>query len=207
MGELEKLEYLSLVSKICTELENHLDINDKDLAEFIISLANKNRTFSAFKTALEANGAQFDDSFIHNLLRLVVHMQPEKNPNDSELKKNSQSTEDVGKDAMKLKFPALAIKDDPTIRIMEELESLLPRVRADVIDLDNLGEVGQKEGTELKEERKREKRSIDQRQRRHSRSRSPRKSGKRSRSRSRDRRNRRRSDSRSPSRKRHPRSR
>lgn len=35
MDELEKLEHLSLVSKICTELENHLSINDKDLGWFI----------------------------------------------------------------------------------------------------------------------------------------------------------------------------
>lgn len=32
--ELNKLEYLSLVSKVCTELENHLGINDKDLGKF-----------------------------------------------------------------------------------------------------------------------------------------------------------------------------
>jgi hypothetical protein len=31
MDEVEKLEHLSLVSKICTELENHLGLNDKDL--------------------------------------------------------------------------------------------------------------------------------------------------------------------------------
>lgn len=29
--ELERLEYLSMVSKVCTELDNHLGINDKDL--------------------------------------------------------------------------------------------------------------------------------------------------------------------------------
>lgn len=33
MDELEQLEHLSLVSKICTELENHLSINDKDLGK------------------------------------------------------------------------------------------------------------------------------------------------------------------------------
>jgi len=33
MDELEKLEYLSLVSKICSELDNHLGINDKDLGK------------------------------------------------------------------------------------------------------------------------------------------------------------------------------
>ena len=33
MDELEKLEYLSLVSKVCTELDNHLGLNDKDLGK------------------------------------------------------------------------------------------------------------------------------------------------------------------------------
>ena len=33
MEELEQLEKLSLVSKICTELENHLGLNDKDLGK------------------------------------------------------------------------------------------------------------------------------------------------------------------------------
>lgn len=36
MDEIQKLEYLSLVSKVCTELENHLGINDKDLGKFLI---------------------------------------------------------------------------------------------------------------------------------------------------------------------------
>ncbi len=35
MEELQQLERLSLVSKICTELENHLGINDKDLGKRI----------------------------------------------------------------------------------------------------------------------------------------------------------------------------
>lgn len=33
MDEVLKLEHLSLVSKICTELENHLGLNDKDLGK------------------------------------------------------------------------------------------------------------------------------------------------------------------------------
>ena len=35
LDELQKLEYLSLVSKVCTELENHLGINDKDLGTLV----------------------------------------------------------------------------------------------------------------------------------------------------------------------------
>jgi hypothetical protein len=58
LGDIERLEKISLVSKICTELENHLNLNDKDLAEFIIHLAEKNDTFDSFKKALHSNGAE-----------------------------------------------------------------------------------------------------------------------------------------------------
>lgn len=32
--ELRELEYLSLVSKVCTELDNHLGLGDKDLGAY-----------------------------------------------------------------------------------------------------------------------------------------------------------------------------
>lgn len=38
MNEIEKLEHLSLVSKVCTELENHLGMNDKDLGKFLFKI-------------------------------------------------------------------------------------------------------------------------------------------------------------------------
>lgn len=60
--DLSKLEYLSLVSKVCTELDNHYDLNDKDLAEFIIHLAEKNNTFEKYKEVLKKNGAVFSVS-------------------------------------------------------------------------------------------------------------------------------------------------
>ncbi len=59
MEDLQKLEELSLVSKICTELENHLGINDKDLAEYVIALADKHPTVEKFKASLIKNGADF----------------------------------------------------------------------------------------------------------------------------------------------------
>ena len=76
MDELRRLEHLSLVSKVCTELDNHYSMNDKDLAEFIIDLANKSQTLAKFKAALTDNGAEFADSFIENLLRIIQHMTP-----------------------------------------------------------------------------------------------------------------------------------
>ena len=69
MDEIEKLEHLSLVSKVCTELDNHLSLNDKDLAEYIIHLAEKNPTYDAFFKAMSKNGADFSESFVANLLR------------------------------------------------------------------------------------------------------------------------------------------
>lgn len=38
MEEVQKLEHLSLVSKICTELENHLGLNDKDLGNVLCTV-------------------------------------------------------------------------------------------------------------------------------------------------------------------------
>lgn len=69
MDALEKLEYLSLVSKVCTELDNHMNMNDKDLAEFIISLAKKGKKLPKFKQLLKSNGADFPESFMNNIFR------------------------------------------------------------------------------------------------------------------------------------------
>uniref|UniRef100_A0A8C1N203 RNA helicase n=1 Tax=Cyprinus carpio TaxID=7962 RepID=A0A8C1N203_CYPCA len=66
--ELKNLEYLSLVSKVCTELDNHLVINDKDLAEFVISLAEKHPTIDEFKSVLVKNGADFTVRFLKSHL-------------------------------------------------------------------------------------------------------------------------------------------
>ena len=41
MDEIEKLEYLSLVSKVCTELDNHLGLNDKDLGKYFCVISRQ----------------------------------------------------------------------------------------------------------------------------------------------------------------------
>lgn len=111
MDELLKLEHLSLVSKICTELDNHLGMNDKDLAEFIIDLSEKNTTLETFKKALIENGAEFPDSFISNLLRIIQLMKVSKksgknDPDDDELKSK------VNADRLAMKFPGLAMANE-----------------------------------------------------------------------------------------------
>ncbi|XP_066146308.1 ATP-dependent RNA helicase DHX8 isoform X1 [Euwallacea fornicatus] len=109
MDEVEKLEYLSLVSKICTELENHLGMNDKDLAEFIIHLSEKNSTLDSFRKALTENGAEFSDSFISNLLRIIQHMKPKKGQS------KGQSAVSDSSDDLASKFPGLALPNEPQI--------------------------------------------------------------------------------------------
>jgi ATP-dependent RNA helicase DHX8/PRP22 len=90
LNDLERLEKLSLVSKICTELENHLGLNDKDLAEYIIHLAETNDTFDKFKVALSSAGGpdSFPDSFAANLLRIIQRMNPSMR-NKQEVKSES----------------------------------------------------------------------------------------------------------------------
>ncbi|XP_063359775.1 ATP-dependent RNA helicase DHX8 [Cydia amplana] len=114
MDEVAKLEHLSLVSKICTELDNHLGLNDKDLAEFIIDLADKNPTFDAFKKALTENGAEFSDSFMTNLLRIIQHMKP---PNS---KPETNEKERLNKNPLANKFPGLAIPNEKPVFSSDE---------------------------------------------------------------------------------------
>uniref|UniRef100_H2M8Z8 ATP-dependent RNA helicase DHX8 n=1 Tax=Oryzias latipes TaxID=8090 RepID=H2M8Z8_ORYLA len=140
LEELSQLEYLSLVSKVCTELDNHLGINDKDLAEFVISLAEKQPAFDGFKAVLLENGAEFTDSLISNLLRLIQTMQPPSKASMSKVSEASVKPKSE-KDRLKEMFPALCRPDDPVPKqhldeddvkvaadAMKELEMFMPSV-------------------------------------------------------------------------------
>jgi ATP-dependent RNA helicase DHX8/PRP22 len=119
MNEVEKLEYLSLVSKVCTELENHLGMNDKDLAEFIIHLSEKHDTVDSFKKVLIENGAEFSDSFVSNLLRIIQHMRPKKSTQVGKITANYEQ------DSLAAKFPGLAIPNElqkPLIQVEEDVK-------------------------------------------------------------------------------------
>ncbi|XP_024531456.1 probable pre-mRNA-splicing factor ATP-dependent RNA helicase DEAH5 [Selaginella moellendorffii] len=68
----EKLEYLSLVSKVCTELETHVGCSNKTLAEFIIELGRHSESLEEFGGRLKENGAEFQDYFVKKLL-MIIH--------------------------------------------------------------------------------------------------------------------------------------
>ncbi|XP_037945540.1 ATP-dependent RNA helicase DHX8-like [Teleopsis dalmanni] len=108
MEDLRKLEYLSLVSKICTELDNHLGINDKDLAEFIIDLEEKNSTLDSFRTALHSNGAEFPDSFVASLQRIIKLMKPSSDDDFSD----NVNVKSGKKEQLTHMFPGLALPND-----------------------------------------------------------------------------------------------
>ncbi|CAL8263345.1 unnamed protein product [Arctogadus glacialis] len=140
VDELKQLEYLSLVSKVCTELDNHLGISDKDLAEFVISLAEKDPSFDGFKALLLKNGAEFTDSLVGNLLRLIQTMRPaskESAGKDYE----PPSKERNQKEKLKELFPALCRANEPSpqkvvdeddVKVaadaMKELEMFMPSI-------------------------------------------------------------------------------
>ena len=104
MDGLEKLEYLSLVSKICSELETHVGFADKTLAEFIIDLAGSHANADSFGKALKDNGAELPPYFVSSLLTIIQKVRP---PKQKSSKKEAPSAK-----KSTAEFPGLAIKDD-----------------------------------------------------------------------------------------------
>jgi ATP-dependent RNA helicase DHX8/PRP22 len=121
MEDLKNLEYLSLVSKICTELDNHLGINDKDLAEFIIHMAQENDTYDAFRTELNNNQADFPDSFSSNLYRIVQKMLPtpmkKSNVDNGNGTASDQSRQLADVELRKAICPVLCKPNDTAVRV------------------------------------------------------------------------------------------
>ncbi|XP_072075673.1 beta-galactosidase-like [Arachis hypogaea] len=75
---LKKLEYLSLVSKVCTEMESHTGNADKVLAEFITELGRSSENFEEFDAKLKENGAELPDYFVRTLLKIIHAILPPK---------------------------------------------------------------------------------------------------------------------------------
>ncbi|KAF4629948.1 hypothetical protein G7Y89_g8191 [Cudoniella acicularis] len=101
MDDLESLELLSLVSKVTSELQNHLGISDKTLAEFVIAQHSECKTLEEFQKKLEAMGADFPQSLIESIDRLVLTMHPKfkgkKSRNGDRSENGSRKTEEKTK--------------------------------------------------------------------------------------------------------------
>ncbi|XP_026434730.1 probable pre-mRNA-splicing factor ATP-dependent RNA helicase DEAH5 isoform X1 [Papaver somniferum] len=68
---LKKLEYLSLVSKMCIELESHIGFTDKVLAEFITEIGRDSHSIDEFDTKLKNNGAEMPDYLVRTLFTII----------------------------------------------------------------------------------------------------------------------------------------
>jgi ATP-dependent RNA helicase DHX8/PRP22 len=79
MDDLASFELLSLVSKVSSELQNHLGINDKTLAEFVIAQHAKCQSLPEFKSHMESMGADFSSSLLESIDRLILTMHPKHN--------------------------------------------------------------------------------------------------------------------------------
>ena len=115
MDDFTSLELLSLVSKVTSELENHLGINDKTLAEFVIDQHEKcGGNLTEFKDALVAMGADFPNSLVESVDRLILTMHPKhKKSQKRSAPRNGQSELDeldaIGRKARV--FRGLAVPD------------------------------------------------------------------------------------------------
>lgn len=120
MDDLESLEILSLVSKVTSELGNHLGINDKTLAEFIIAQHEGCASVDEFRKKLDAVGAEFPESLVESVDRLVRTMHPKYKG------KEAQNGASNGKINMKEKvFRGLAIPDKEPVVVDDGIDDTM----------------------------------------------------------------------------------
>ncbi|KAH7130434.1 P-loop containing nucleoside triphosphate hydrolase protein [Dendryphion nanum] len=77
MDDLENLELLSLVSKVTSEIQNHLGVSDKTLAEFVIAQhVESGGSVGSFQKQLASMGAEFPQSLVDSVDRLCLTLHP-----------------------------------------------------------------------------------------------------------------------------------
>ena len=124
-NSIDELQRLSLVSKVCTELDNHLGLSDRTLAEFIIHLADDFPDPSAFRIALSENGAEFPDSLSDNLLRMIGAMKPSNRVSKSSRAEFRRSAAPrVPRNQKEARFPGLAMPNTKVVELEEGFQEI-----------------------------------------------------------------------------------
>lgn len=133
MDDLLNLELLSLVSKVTSELQNHVGTSDKTLAEFLIAQRLESSSSDDFRTKIDGLGADFPGSLVDSIDRLVLTMHPKfkgKKVEAAQEERTSRSLQE--KERI---FGGLALPDkevapsagadaiDDTLALLEGLES------------------------------------------------------------------------------------
>ncbi|RFU26861.1 hypothetical protein B7463_g9479, partial [Scytalidium lignicola] len=111
MDDLESLELLSLVSKVTSELQNHLGISDKTLAEFVIAQNIQCKSLEEFQKKLEGMGADFPQSLVESIDRLVTTMHPKFKGGKGRNGERAQNGNNSKVEAKESIFKGLALPD------------------------------------------------------------------------------------------------
>ncbi|KAK9476447.1 P-loop containing nucleoside triphosphate hydrolase protein [Lipomyces japonicus] len=82
LDDLDKLTLISLVAKITSELENHLGVRDKELAESIVGLYEKSTDLEDFKQRVNKTGFVFTKSLIDSIDRFIRALHPKYKKKD-----------------------------------------------------------------------------------------------------------------------------
>lgn len=121
-GDLVQLEWLELVSKVSSELQNHLGLSDNTLAEYVIDKRKQADTFETFQQ--EFNDQGFPASLIRSLDRLVSSLGSIKNGTNGTNGTDGDFEHAQGK---KQVFKGLAMPDSEIDGLMAELEAAAPK--------------------------------------------------------------------------------
>ncbi|KAF5847303.1 hypothetical protein GGP41_000015 [Bipolaris sorokiniana] len=136
MDDLENLEFLSLVSKVTSEIQNHVGVSDKTLAEFVIDQHADCKDVADFKKQLEDVGAEFPQSLVESIDRLILTLHPKYKNKGAGGKQGGANAEDDG-DATSRKtrvFKGLAIPDREVEYDVADEEPMNDASQADALD-------------------------------------------------------------------------
>ncbi|KAM0325863.1 hypothetical protein ACHAQA_007166 [Verticillium albo-atrum] len=180
MDDLLELELLSLVSKVTSELQNHMGVSDKTLAEFIIAqrVECADSGFAGFQKKLAALGADFPPSFVESIDRLVLAMHPKLKGKtngadaDGAHHRSAEENEHI--------FKGLAVPDkevgadafDDTFALLEGLEGRARQEKTTTTTSTRKRSRSPEDDRETRRKRRDRSRSKERRRRRRSRSRS-----------------------------------
>ncbi|CAK7268183.1 DEAH-box ATP-dependent RNA helicase prp22 [Sporothrix epigloea] len=110
MEGLEALEVISLVAKVASEIENHIGINDRNVAEFIISQRLETDGFRAFKNKLAELNVDFPPSLVESVDRLVCTLHPVMRGKQQERSKDASRKDTIRKEKDNI-FKGLSMPD------------------------------------------------------------------------------------------------
>jgi ATP-dependent RNA helicase DHX8/PRP22 len=115
MDELEQLEVLGLVSKISSEINNHMGVSDPTIAEFIIAQHSKTTSPSEF-VQKAAHDFDFPKTLAESIDRLIRTLHPKYKSKKADEKENATADRSDGK----TKFAGLSLPDKEPDEVKED---------------------------------------------------------------------------------------